>query len=82
MTVEEREEIENLFRNNNLKILVATSTLSSGVNLPAHRVLINTNATSYIPLTSITYNQMVGRAGRQGQGGVISGKFFFILTHF
>lgn len=74
LTIEEREEIEFLFRNDSLKILVSTSTLSSGVNLPAHRVIIISSANSHIPLTSITYKQMVGRAGRQGQC-VVSGKF-------
>uniref|UniRef100_A0A915DIU6 Helicase C-terminal domain-containing protein n=1 Tax=Ditylenchus dipsaci TaxID=166011 RepID=A0A915DIU6_9BILA len=58
LTVEEREEIEFLFRKGSVKILV---------NLPAHRVLILPASNTYISLTSTTYKQMVGRAGRQGQ---------------
>uniref|UniRef100_A0A914KR24 DNA-directed DNA polymerase n=1 Tax=Meloidogyne incognita TaxID=6306 RepID=A0A914KR24_MELIC len=67
LTIEEREVIEALFRSGHLRVLVSTSTLSSGVNLPAHRVLIRTSAGGPVPFSFVTYSQMVGRAGRQGQ---------------
>nr|CAD2208053.1 unnamed protein product [Meloidogyne enterolobii] len=67
LTIEEREVIEALFRSGHLRVLVSTSTLSSGVNLPAHRVLIRTSAGGPVPLSFVTYSQMIGRAGRQGQ---------------
>ena len=36
----DREIVENLFADKHLKILVSTSTLAWGVNLPAHTVII------------------------------------------
>uniref|UniRef100_A0A1I7Y1N3 DNA polymerase theta n=1 Tax=Steinernema glaseri TaxID=37863 RepID=A0A1I7Y1N3_9BILA len=69
VTAEEREELEDGFRTGQLKILVSTSTLSSGVNLPAHRVLIRAQNNGPSQITRITYKQMVGRAGRKGHTG-------------
>ena len=73
LSMEERNLIENGFRNGAIKILVATSTLASGVNLPAQRVIIrhgNINKTKY--------HQMIGRAGRYGLD--LTGESFLMVN--
>uniref|UniRef100_A0A6P7GLT1 DNA polymerase theta n=1 Tax=Diabrotica virgifera virgifera TaxID=50390 RepID=A0A6P7GLT1_DIAVI len=76
LTMEERDIIEGAFRNSVLRVLVATSTLSSGVNLPARRVIIRTPMFHGKPLDSLIYRQMIGRAGRMGKDSV--GESFLI----
>jgi len=70
---EEREKIEKAFREGKLPVLVATSTLAYGVNLPADTVLIGVRALydrrerkwkTFPDLLDIL--QMEGRAGRLG----------------
>ncbi|KAI5648292.1 hypothetical protein M9H77_34297 [Catharanthus roseus] len=66
----DRTLVEELFANNKIQVLVCTSTLAWGVNLPAHLVIIK--GTEYydgktkryvdFPITDIL--QMMGRAGR------------------
>lgn len=66
----DRSLVEELFANNRIQILVCTSTLAWGVNLPAHLVIIkgtefyDGKMKRYIdfPITDIL--QMMGRAGR------------------
>ena len=61
----ERIEIENRFKNDkSLRVLVATSTLAQGLNLPARRVIIAGvyRGTQLVPSSEIL--QMAGRAGR------------------
>ncbi|CAK9163102.1 unnamed protein product, partial [Ilex paraguariensis] len=66
----DRSLTEELFANNKIQVLVCTSTLAWGVNLPAHLVIIkgteyyDGKAKRYVdfPITDIL--QMMGRAGR------------------
>ena len=67
LTSEERDIIESAFRHNILRVLVATSTLSSGVNLPARRVIIRTPMFHGQVIDPLVYRQMIGRAGRYGE---------------
>ncbi len=66
---QERELVEDAFKSNLLKVIVATPTLAAGVNLPARRVIIRDyrrfeqNRGSY-PIPILEYKQMAGRAGR------------------
>lgn len=66
----DRQLAEELFANNKIQILVATSTLAWGVNLPAHLVVVK--GTQYFDAKIEGYKdmdltdvlQMLGRAGR------------------
>ena len=70
LCTEDRNAVETLFTQGHIKALTCTSTLSQGINLPAHLVIIcgttvwdsSTSQQEEIPDAMIT--QMIGRAGR------------------
>lgn len=69
LVAKQRSLIEKAFKENLLKVIVATPTLAAGVNLPAYRVLIRDIKRFYpgygsIFIPVLEYQQMAGRAGR------------------
>jgi len=68
---ETRTLIENSFRSRVIKVLVSTTTLAAGVNLPARRVIIHDyrryeSGVGMEEIPVMEYKQMAGRAGRPG----------------
>ena len=63
-----REKIESGFRAGRIKVICATPSLASGVNLPARAVLVrditrySSGYSTYLPVSEV--RQMLGRAGR------------------
>ncbi len=75
LLMEERQIVEEAFRSGELRVLVATSTLAKGLNLPVNNVFIphekwfytdKTGKGSSLPLSLSEYENMAGRAGRYG----------------
>jgi helicase len=65
---EHRRTAEQAFRRRELDILIATSTVAAGVNLPARAVVVQDTQIGLEPLDVATVQQMFGRAGRIGAG--------------
>ncbi|KAK0196704.1 hypothetical protein F5146DRAFT_1153057 [Armillaria mellea] len=68
LSLDDRRAIEGLFLKRVLRIVIATSTLAVGVNLPAHTVVIK-GVQTFQNNVSVEYSdldvmQMLGRAGR------------------
>ncbi len=64
----QRHIIEQLFRKNYLKFISSTPTLSTGVNLPAFRVIMPSpyryDENGYVMIPVYEWKQVAGRAGR------------------
>ncbi|EAA15876.1 Drosophila melanogaster CG5931 gene product-related, partial [Plasmodium yoelii yoelii] len=81
----DRKLVEDLFADKHLQVLVCTSTLAWGVNLPAHTVIIkgtsiyNMNIGDFDELSFMDVLQMIGRAGRPQFDK--SGKAIIITEH-
>lgn len=74
---EERRQVEEAFRRRDLRVLVATSTLAMGVNLPADvTLLVGADVwrdKAKRPLPVPAYRNMAGRAGRLLPNGPTEG---------
>ena len=77
LNAKRRELIEQAFKVGLIHILVATSTLAAGVNLPAGRVIIRSMKIGKDFLRVGQYKQMVGRAGRAGHSAI--GESFLLV---
>ena len=78
-----RTNVEELFADNHIQVLVSTATLAWGVNLPAHTVIIkgtqiySPEKGHWVELGALDVLQMLGRAGRpqydtEGEGILIT----------
>ncbi|SEE30358.1 helicase [Amycolatopsis lurida] len=74
-----KREAETAFRARDIDVLVATSTVAAGVNLPARAVIVQDTEVGMNPIDVATVQQMFGRAGRVGQGES-DGWAFLIVT--
>ncbi|MGZ3144395.1 DEAD/DEAH box helicase [Lentzea chajnantorensis] len=59
---------EQAFRAREADVLVATTTVAAGVNLPARAVVVRDTKIGTDPMDTATVMQMFGRAGRVGAG--------------
>src|SRR5206468_1660521 len=72
LSAEERVLVEREFRERRISVLVSTTTLAAGVNLPADVVILpdvtrwNPATGAYEPISVSEYKNMAGRAGRLG----------------
>ncbi|MGB7632123.1 MAG: DEAD/DEAH box helicase [Nitrososphaeraceae archaeon] len=78
-----RDLVETAYTKGVVKLIVATPTLASGVNLPARRVILSSvmrydlEQGGYVPIRIMEYKQLCGRAGRpqydeKGEGIIIA----------
>jgi helicase len=65
---EHKHAAERAFRAREADVLVATSTVAAGVNLPARAVIVRDVSIGGEPIDTSTVLQMFGRAGRIGAG--------------
>ncbi|GAA2658937.1 MULTISPECIES: DEAD/DEAH box helicase [Actinosynnema] len=65
---EHKHAAERAFRARESDVLVATSTVAAGVNLPARAVVVRDSSIGGEPMDTSTVLQMFGRAGRIGAG--------------
>lgn len=62
----QKELIEELFNKKLVKVVIATETLSAGINMPARTTVITSDRTPTGELNANKFHQMAGRAGRRG----------------
>jgi helicase len=63
-----KHEAEKAFRSKEFDVLVATSTVAAGVNLPARAVIVRDTRVGLDDIEVSMVQQMFGRAGRIGAG--------------
>ncbi len=78
---EHRHAAERAFRDRTADVLVATSTVAAGVNLPARAVVIQDTQVGLGALDVGTVQQMFGRAGRIGAGEDQGWAFLIVEEH-
>ena len=66
MKSDERKEVMNLFRNGELRVIVATDIISRGIDVQSVSIVINYD----IPKYKDVYVHRIGRSGRFGRKGV------------
>ncbi|NUM56132.1 MAG: DEAD/DEAH box helicase [Candidatus Hydrogenedentes bacterium] len=88
---DERRIVEEGFRAGTVRVLISTSTLAVGMNLPAHNVFIASDKWQYdarfgmpwkTPILRSEYENMGGRAGRIGSGAPFGRSILIAMTPF
>ncbi len=91
LSPEERRIVEEAFRAGEVKIMVSTSTLAVGLNLPAQNVFLSADKWRYdprlgmpwkTPVLRAEYENMSGRAGRYGAGHAFGRSLLIATTPF
>lgn len=78
---EHRVEAEEAFRARRMDVLVATTTVAAGVNLPARAVIVRDTQVGFGELDTATVLQMFGRSGRAGTGEQDGWAFLIVDEH-
>lgn len=73
-----KRDAERQFRDREINVLVATSTLAAGVNTPARVVIVRDTSIGPQPMEVSMIQQMFGRAGRAGKE--IEGWSFLLVS--
>ncbi|MCL2605745.1 MAG: DEAD/DEAH box helicase, partial [Coriobacteriia bacterium] len=63
----DRAEVEKRFRDGSMQVIIATSAFGEGVNIPDIRNVV----LFHFPFSAVEFNQMAGRAGRDGKAAHI-----------
>lgn len=75
-----RVAIEDLVRSNGVPLIIATSTLAEGVNLPIKTVLVKSIYHGFgIPIDPLKFWNICGRAGRAGKEN--EGQILFLIDN-
>ncbi|CCH30975.1 DEAD/DEAH box helicase [Actinosynnema sp. NPDC047251] len=78
---EHKHAAERAFRERQADVLVATSTVAAGVNLPARAVIVRDTTVGGEPMDTSMVLQMFGRAGRIGAGETEGWSYLVVDEH-